>query len=168
MERRFNITHDMENVPLEIKTDSGMGSGDKLYLFFDTAKERKNCGFWIYFSSPPKYRLVDCSRWTNFPETLPSRPEKIWRITLDKTSGIRLQVHCNEELVLNVKLSDEVCDHSYYRSFWRKHWSGNVTEIHFDPYDTASDYYRPYRGNRCFLLMLNYSIFLLSLDETIY
>ena len=78
-------------------------------------------------------------------ENLPSTTKKIWRITLDKSEGIRVKIHCNGVLVLNLLLSDETCP--YYRSSYYNYWSRDVTQLHFPTYDTASDYYRPYTGN---------------------
>ena len=97
-------------------------------------------GFEIYFTSTTKYRLEYCnySR-TNFPSNLPSEVEKIWRITLDRTAGIRLKIHCNGVEVLNILISDNTCSYSD----WRKYWSRDVEKIDFYPSsDTASDYYR--------------------------
>ena len=136
---------------MEVKTNSSSGSLDWVYLRFYTPQNEWTGGFHIRFLSTPLYYIMFCSSWTRFPTTLPSATEKIWRITLDKSDGIRLKVHCNEELVLDVLLSDQVCDHIYYRFFWRDYWSRDVEKIKFHTGDRASDYYRPYsnilRGN---------------------
>ena len=92
----------------------------------------------------PKYFLLRCSNsWTNFPSNLPSKSEKIWRITLTQHPGIRLQIHCNGVEVANVLLSGSTCR---YRS-WKEFWSRDVEVINFfdnsDFYiDHVSDYYR--------------------------
>ena len=92
----------------------------------------------IYFTSTPQYDLWYCSSWTNFPSNLPSEVNKIWRVTLDKTAGIRLKIHCNGVEVLNILMSDNTCSDSR----WRKYWSRDAEKIYFSVYDTASDYYR--------------------------
>ena len=93
----------------------------------------------IYFTSTPQYWLAPCIDYrTNFPGNLPSEVVKIWRITLDKTAGIRLKIHCNGVEVLNVLISDNTCDNSD----WRKYWSRDVEYIDFSGSDTTSEYYR--------------------------
>ena len=132
------IPLDLENTPLEIKTDSKLGSGDDVYVSFHTTRGERAGGLEISFYST-RYWLDYCNSWTNFPSNLPSEVEKIWRITLDKTAGIRLQIHCNGVEVLNVLMSDNTCSYSD----WRYYWSKDVENIYFHPsHDTASDYYR--------------------------
>ena len=50
------------------------------------------------------------------PESLPSAEERIFRITLtrlsDAAEGRRLQIHCNDKEVLNVKISAASLMHS--------------------------------------------------------
>ena len=96
-------------------------------------------GVGIYFSSTPKYYLYWCNFYTSFPSTLPTAVDKVWRISLTKTSDITLQIHCNNVEVVNFLLSDDTCD---YYSDWRDYWSRDVEKIVFTEYDTASDYYR--------------------------
>ena len=139
MSRSVKIDWDLENVPVEIKTE---GEDKKLILVLYSH------GTWagaihIDIWSTPKYFFENCMTGkTNFPTTVPSAAEKIWRITLDKSAGIRLMLHCNEELVVNFLLSDQMCSTSY----WSRYWSGNVEKIWFYFQDTASDYFRPYTG----------------------
>ena len=134
-----DILIDLENTLLEIKTNSTLGSGDKVDVKFYTKQGEEAGGVKIFFSSTPKYRLNYCnSSYTNFPSNLSSEVDKIWRVTLDKTAGIRLQIHCNGVEVVNFLLSDNTCD----RSYWRRHWSRDVEYIHFIGRDTASEYYR--------------------------
>ena len=133
------IPLDLETTPLEIKTDSTLGSGDRVYVLFYTTQEEPVGGVLIDFSSTRQYRLWDCNYYyTNFPSNLPSKVNKIWRITLDKTAGIRLKIHCDGVEVVNILLSYNTCNNS----LWRKYWSRDVEYIHFSVYDTASDYYR--------------------------
>ena len=122
-----------------------MGSYENVYLYFKDAQDDWAGGVQIYFSSPPRYYLVYCSPYINFPTTLPSATEKIWRITLDKSEGIRVKIHCNGVEVANVLLSDQVCTN--YGSRYYNYWSRDVTQLYFSSGDRASDYYRPYSGN---------------------
>ena len=91
----------------------------------------------IFFSSTPQYYLYYCISNTNFPSTLPTAVDKVWRISLNKSSGITLQIHCNDVEVLNFPM-DVACTHNDWRDFW----SRDVEKIVF--YDTASDYFRPF------------------------
>ena len=120
-----------------------MGSYEYLRLYFENAQNDSAGGFFLKFLSTPQYYLSRCGGWYNFPTTLPSTTEKIWRITLDKSEGIRVIIHCNGMEVLNFLLSDETCTHYHYRSYW----SRDVTQLYFSWSDIASDFYRPYTGN---------------------
>ena len=138
VKRKVLIPLDLETTPLEIKTDSTLGSGDRMEVWFFTTQRWYVGGVEIYFSSTPQYWLYECSSYTNFPSNLPIKVDKIWRITLDKTAGIRLLIHCNGVEVVNILMSDNTCSDSR----WREHWSRDVENIYFFSYDTASDYYR--------------------------
>ena len=96
-------------------------------------------GVTLHFTSPPQYELKYCiySR-SNFPTDLPTEVEKVWRISLTKTSGIRLVIHCNEVEVLNILMSYSTCSDSS----WNNYWDRDVEKIRFDSLDSASDYYR--------------------------
>ncbi|KAL5263950.1 hypothetical protein ACHWQZ_G005141 [Mnemiopsis leidyi] len=132
---------DLETTPLEIKTNSTLESGDEVEVYFYNSQGEDAGRVWIYFSSTPQYRLVWCSSDTNFPSNLPAAVDKVWRISLNKTSGIRLQIHCNDVEVLNTLLSDDTCSDSD----WREYWSRDVEKIAFYRGDTASDYYRRFK-----------------------
>ena len=108
-----------------------------MYVGFRTTQRERAGGVYMYFSSTPQYYLSYCST-TNFTSNVPSEVDKVWRITLDKTAGIRLKIHCNGVEVVNVLISDNTCDKSY----WRKYWSRDVEIIYFYPSDNASDNYR--------------------------
>ena len=95
-------------------------------------------GFILFFTSTPRYQLRSCTRGgTNFP-ALPTTLVKDWKITLTKSLGIRLVIHCNEIEILNVLVSDTTCEDSS----WKNVWNRDVDKIRFFEDDTASDYYR--------------------------
>ena len=95
----------------------------------------------ILFFSTPQYFIGYCRSYTNFPVSLPTEVEKVWRITLNRNSGIRLLIHCNNVEVLNFLMSSSTC--SNYRSSYSDYWSRTVRKVSFNSYyDTASDYYR--------------------------
>ena len=94
----------------------------------------------IRFSSTPQYYIWPCIDWTNFPVSLPTEVEKVWRITLNRNSGIRLLIHCNNVEVLNILMSSSTCSDSD----WSYNWSRTVGKVWFysPSSNTASDYYR--------------------------
>jgi hypothetical protein len=135
---RFNL----ESAPLEIKTHSDPGSGDRIRLYFYNEIIDAFVGFEISFESAVQLKILYCGFQSSFPDTLPPTKEKIWRITLDRTVGVRLLVHCNEEEMFNIKLSGSLC----WDTRWRSTWLGSVKELaFFSTWDTASDYYRPFK-----------------------
>ena len=124
----------------------------KRYQWSITVKQINVCFFdaqgdyagkvWIYFSSPRQYELDWCNSRTNFPSTLPTAVDKVWRISLTRTANITLQIHCNNVEVLNLILSDETCN-DYTE--WRDYWTKDIEEIRFSSFDSASEYYRLYQ-----------------------
>jgi hypothetical protein len=134
------IDYDLETTPLEIKTDSMIGSEDKMRIGLHNSHGNNPVGFYFKFTSPPQYLVWLCnSSYTNFPTNMPAAIDKIWRLTLTRTSGNRLVIHCNEKEVLNILMSDSTCSERN----WSAYWTRKVTKIEFDSKDTASDFYRP-------------------------
>ena len=147
------INYDVESYPLEIKTDSVLGNKDyeQIKVWFYTAEEtdvEENIGgFYVNFKSTPQYWVYRCKGYTNFPAALTIATEKIWRITVTKSSGVRLKVFCNGEEVLDLLLSESTCTYSPYSSTWNSYWTQDMAKIRFYHSDTASDFFRP-TGNR--------------------
>ena len=140
--RDGKINYDLENLPLHIKKDSEAGSDQSVLVLFFNDKAKDAGGVRIFFTTPPQYRLVYCttSR-TDFPTNLPTEIDKIWTMTLHRDSDKRREVvHCNEEEILNVVLSDTSCD----ENGWGNKWSREVEIKKFigSGPDTASDFYR--------------------------
>ena len=138
------INFDLETTPLEIKTDSNYGSNEELKVNFLSAQEEVAGGVSILLETAPKYRFHDCMYPAiYFSAALPSETTKIWRITLTRSSTeIRVKIHCNDEEVLNVVLSDSVCVHA---NDWRTNWEKYVKKIKFPSVHKAADYYRAYK-----------------------
>ena len=133
MQRNVEIEWDLESTPLEVKTNSVLGSNERV----DVRWGNFQAGVQLNFASTLQYQLHWCSSsWTNFPVTPPaSAIDNILRITLTKTAGIRLVIHCNEVEVLNTVISQATCrDNS-----WSTIYNIDVTKIQFFG---ASDYYR--------------------------
>ena len=135
----MKIDYDLETSPLEIRTDSALGSGEELKVFFFTAGGSTAGGVRVKFSSTPQYAIGWGNPWTNFPATLPTATVKVWRITVDKTSGTRVVIHCNDQEVVNTLFSSSACS----SSDWSSRWSKKIEKIEFhSSWDTASDYFR--------------------------
>ena len=133
--------YNLENSPLQIKTNSLVGSNEEVSVNFYDAKGYLAGGVSLNFKSPSKYFLTYCSKSrTNFPTAFPAETDKIWTMTLSRTSGIRLIINSNNKEVLNVELSDTICNGN---SAWSETWTKHVGKIEFYTSDTASDYYRP-------------------------
>ena len=141
VEREVQINYDLENSPLQIWTNSEIGRNEVVKVWFFNAQGFSAGGLVLSFTSPPQYWLGYCSSsYNNFPTALPSETDKVWTITLTRSSGApSVVMHCNNKEVLNVVLSDSTCSNSN----WRDYWSKDVEKIIFDSSDTVSDYYRP-------------------------
>ena len=139
VQREVKIDYDLENSPLQIRTNSEIGSNKEVTVYFDDVHDNPAGGVFLYFSSSIKYGLGYCSTsWANFLTPLPSETDKVWTIT--RSSGTpTIVIHCNNKEVLNVVMSDSMCGDSYWSTFWSK----EVKKIVFMSSDTASDYYRP-------------------------
>ena len=139
--------YDLETTPLEIQTDSGVDSNEQLGLDFFNAEEQEAGGVWIKFGATVQYSLSFCSIYSDFSTTLPTSATKIWRVTLKRTSDVpTVLIHCNNEKVVDVQLSDSVCTNAEWASSWRNYWSRKVEKVVFSTSDTASDHYRFYKG----------------------
>ena len=133
MQRDVFIEWDLESTPLEFRTNSVLGSADKVHVTFYNAAGQYAGRVQLDFISTPRYYIYLCTKiWTNLPVTLPSAADKVWRIT--KTADVRLVIHCNEVEVVNILISQETCLYSSY-------WYRDVSKVRFE-IDTASDYYR--------------------------
>ena len=135
------INYDLENSPLQIQTDSEVGSYELVKVYFYNAGTSFAGGVFLFFSSHPWYRIIYCTTyWHNFSTDLPSETDKVWTISLTRTAGKKgLVITCNDKEVLNVILSYTTCAQSGWSNFWNK----DVKKIQFISSDTASDYYRP-------------------------
>ena len=140
VQRTDNIDYDLENSLLQIRTNSEIGSDEQLRVGLYSASGEHAGGVDLFFTSPPRYWLAFCtiSR-LNFLTDLPSGNDKVWKVTLNRDSGVpHLVLHCNNKEVVNKVISGEECAHPD----WNKYWSKDVETIKFLPQDTASDYYR--------------------------
>ena len=137
------LDYDLESSPLEVKTNSVFGSDDELSLLLFTTQDNLAGMVKIKFSQTPQHELhVNCQISPfDFPYTLPTAAEKIWRIAFTRGTDSRLQIHCNEVEVVNILISGQTCDLNQF-------WTREILKILFDSTDSASDFYRPYKGKQ--------------------
>ena len=140
VQRYVRMNYDLENSPLQIRTNSEIGSDEEVRVYFDDVHDNLAGGVFLSFSSSIESVLFLCTDWTDFPTTLPPETDKVWTITLTRSSGTpTIVIHCNNKEVLKVVLSNSACSYSD----WRQYWSKEMEKILFSSQDTASDYYRP-------------------------
>ena len=138
VDRTVKIDFDLETTPLEVKTDS-QGPREQMYIsLYDS--QGKGSSLIIRIKTIPHYKIDGCSDPIDFPPELPAGLHRIWRIT--KLPGPRMQVHCNDVMVVDFLVSNSTCR-------WKKWelWAKDVVKIWFSSrFDFASDFYRPFRG----------------------
>ena len=137
MQRQVLLEWDLESTPLEVKTNSVLGSDDQVLVYFYSAGGEPVGVVKLRFLLQYVYTLYWCGRY-NLPVTPPSANDKVWRFTLTRTAGVRLVIHCNDVEVLNKLISEATCSDSK----WSTYWNRDVTKIKFNSGDTASDFYR--------------------------
>ena len=143
MQREILIDHDLENIPLQIKTDTAQGINTHLIVWFTTSGDEDIGGIWISFSDL-RYFIWYCSgpntgHYSSFHTAPPGEINKTWKITLERSSGIRILIHCNDVEVLDLVMSDTTCTNGA----WKTYWSRDVGKMKFAINDGASDFYRP-------------------------
>ena len=158
VKRNEFIDYDLEKFPLRIKTNSLLGSGDILRVYFYDSKSHYAGAFGIVFHATPQYYIRGCTEHIDFPTKLPSTSDKVWGIALIRSSGtadrqdsdldsaVKLVVHCNEEEVLSFPLSHSTCsDDGWVTPYVRR----EVAKMWFFSRDTASDYFMSQSGITC-------------------
>ena len=140
--RKEKISLDLESFPLEIKTTSELGSRAHFKLSFYSVQGANAGTILIWFTDPAQYQLLGCTKnkiWTKFPTNFPSALDRVWRITLTRSSGTKaVVIHCNEVELVNTQLSESAC----VNTDWSSVWNTDVAQIQFSPHDTVSDSYR--------------------------
>ena len=141
VQRDLQFDYDLDNSPLQIRTNSVIGGNDEIRISLYSAIGHFAGGADLFFTSPPQYWLSHCTSISksDFLTDLPPETDKIWRINLTRNSGVpRLVVHCNNKEVLNQVISGTTCGDIS----WSIYWNRDVEKINFHSADTASDYYR--------------------------
>ena len=134
VKRNEYIEYDLEEQPLQIKTDSALGSGHVVHIYLYTAEEDYISWIKLHFTPIPTFDMNDCTYGnTTFTVDLPAAQDKIWTITKTATA---LKIECNDVEVLNFIFSK-----ADYADRCASDYSKDVGIIEFDGMDTASDEY---------------------------
>ena len=137
------ISYDLENSPLQIRTNSEVGSNEKVEVWFKTSYGEIAGAVGFHFTSSPQYFICG-STYRYFPTDLPPETDKVWTITIATDSdNTHVVITCNNEEVL-VADTERRADCGDWH--WQRMWNKDVEQIYFNSSsDTASDYYRPGR-----------------------
>ena len=141
MKRNEDITYNFQDTPLEIKSDSTLGSNDIVNVQFFNVRGEYAGGVEIQYGEAMKYKIKDCkSDQLEFGDIIPCRSatERTWKIT--KADPLSIIIHCNNEQVADVSISSDGrgCD----ITDWATHWLKSAKKIKFATTDTASDFYK--------------------------
>ena len=148
VEKGTNIDIDLDVTPVQIKTDSRVGSGDRLWVRFVERSTDNGPGISVFFTDQPTYELGYCTSQPQFVNfNMPAATDnhvRIWTIT--KTDN-KIKLQCNETVIfdINYKTNTEIC-----KSFW----SLDFGQMKFQSEDTATNFYRPHlRGKFIFIFL---------------
>ena len=145
--RSVKIPWDLEEKPLQIKTDSklqlGIGEIEKISVFMYVKESTSYFSYVaVKFTSIMQYRIGYCTGNTSpdLPVQPPVETDKIWTFTKSETALI---ITCNNVEVLNYLFSDSSDSQCIPKL------GGNVEQIEFKhdtssptESDSASDFYR--------------------------
>ena len=134
------IDYDLENWPLEIKTNSSLGSNDEVQIRFFSGQNKEVGRFKLAFSSNIRYIIGMCRRsheWNDLKTEIPSELDKEWRITLERYDRPRIVLHCNEVEVLKYVIRSGTCS----VKSWDTYWNRKAKKIHFTTSDTATNFH---------------------------
>ena len=138
-QRNQAIDFQLQSTPLQIHTNSEIGSGDLIWAQFYDSDDTSR-GLTVSFVSPPNYDMGYCKGDTEIPlSKLGTNKNRIWTIEKENT---KIKVACNGILIFEYDpqlSSDQEC---------REKWAQDTSSLKFgstsSETDTASDFYRAY------------------------
>ena len=146
------IAYDIETYPLQIMTDSVVGSEHLLRVGFYTADGSSAAALQVKFTTPPSYFIGRCTDWVTFTN-IPEEQVRTWTITETETSVI---LACNGVEIVNYLFSESTNDNCV------PYWSRNAEKMMFrsdsSGIDTASDEYRAKPSGKQEIFVANPSI----------
>ena len=133
------IDYDLQETSLEIRVATSIGSNELINLKLYNSEERDAGSVKITLSDPPQLKIGKCvdSIEPTADISAISDSLSVWKIT--KTEGPGLTIGVNDMELLQILLSDDVCQN--YRSSWKNFWEKEVAKIKFLNSDTASSEY---------------------------
>lgn len=138
MKRDELIEFNLKAMVLKIKTNTTLTAGHNMRVNFFNSQGVSSGFFSVSFSALSEYQIGNCMvKPKPFLSILPIGKEREW--SLNKTDGLgaghpKLIVGCNDKTVLDIVLSDSVCDFGN----WSMFWSRDVDQIQFPSSDNAS------------------------------
>ena len=136
------IPWDLEGTPIQIKTESTLGSGEQVYLKVWSESGGLSQSISVKFASSVQYFILYCaSGHVDLPVQPPVAVNKIWKFT--KTTSA-LIITCNNVEVLNYQYTDS--PYNGCNSRWAI--DVDVEQIEFTTSDTASEFYFVGKGIR--------------------
>ena len=141
---------------IQIKTDSDIGSDERIVYYLYEADKDTECGdIYIKFSDPPTYKIESCTEYVEFTTAFPSEKDKVVTIFRVKESGSnskRIVVQVNDKEMLDVVVSGDVCTNSEWKALWGR--DDKPAFIYF-PNTDSSDFWR-FIGKISFLISTQY------------
>ena len=123
---------------LTVRSDSTVGS-DHLLKIKLINEDRTWKSIQIKYSEPMTYMIGTCTNFQYFSAQPHLQHQNDWLFT-QTPKGIIIM--CNQETVVDLELSDEVCSSSYAENLdWKTSWSKRIIAVSFDKLDTASEFY---------------------------
>ena len=138
-ERNRDISFDINSTPLQVYTDSEVGSGEMIWVQFHASN--KGAGMGIYFNAQPKSFVGYCEEQEIPLGKLGTIKNRVWTIEKENT---RVKLRCNGEQIFDFDTEDSTKD-------CKSHWVLDFITLKFadetitqDMADTASDFFRQY------------------------
>ena len=142
----MNINFDLESNPLQVQTDSILGSGDTLWVRFVKLNTDDGPGITIHLTDPPSYDIGYCSQ-NNVFEIPSGHTYRIWTIRKQGSTGT-IQLFCNGLEIFNFTYATSVS----HQDSCKLMWSYDFEHIRFTEIpgvkDTASNYFRRLTAGR--------------------
>ena len=124
----------VRETPLQIKTDSTLGSGDIVSVEFITMDVYSAGGFKLHFTNPMTYELMRCTTERQQLKNVPVQRDKTW--TFNRVSKRVMRIDCNDVDVAQFEIDN--CHHSENYVYHER----KMERFRFEEPDTASDFYR--------------------------
>ena len=167
-ERNQFIEFDIESTPLQVFTNSEIGSGDVMWVQFANIQETGIVGFVVKFDSNPFYSIGQCLENVRIPlNQLGTDKDRIW--TIEKDSNTRVKLYCNGAEIADI--DTQASDKPKCGQFWAVDFAGIrfIAGTHDDHLkDTASDFFRKYKpGNKAYYLLYILNLLKLPMATTL-